>query len=334
MLNKILRRAMGESYASKHIVDNSVNSYAESYSDSLYIKDKRISSENIELKSAINSMLDDTRGVVKARGELFDSPRKINKKLKLNDLLMKGYNIKGITQEEIREIIEKKGFKVGLASILQKYSDNIGTSSRIDMKVFLDENGFLKSEVINEPTKFVDKFRALINRNNELQTIHNDVIALLGIASNFIVPSPAAKIPSAKRHMLTVVGIGVMSLGLILPKFYNKLFPGITGFLFKNPFIKKNRLENLTEMYIDTIATISLIQDLDKTIMDLLNQSQERGDSKTNKRMVSVHKYLDKLITKEIKKAMKFKLKLQKKMGGQDGLKMNIMSDGKIQMAN
>lgn len=333
MLNEILQRTMGESYRPT-VVSDKINLNAESYSDSLYIKDKRISSENIELKSAINNMLDDTRGVVKARGELFDSPRKINKKLKLNDLLMKGYNIKGITQEEIREIIEKKGFKVGLMSILQKYSDNVGTSSRIDMKVFLDENGFLKSEVINEPTRFVDKFRTLINRNNELQTIHNDVIALLGIASNFIVPSPAANVPSAKRHMLTVVGIGVMSLGLILPKFYNKLFPGITGFLFKNPFIKENRLENLTEMYIDTIATISLIQDLDETIMDIYKQANERRDLNTSKKMMGVHKYLDKLITKEMKKAMKLKIKLQKKMGGQDGLKMNVMADGKIQMAN
>lgn len=329
MLNKILQRAMGESYVSKHIVYNRVNIYAESYSDSLYIKDKRISSENVELKSAINNMLDDTRGVVKARGELFESARGINKKMKIVDLLEKGYEIKGISQDEVKDIIEKKGFKVGLASILQKYSDNIGTSSRIDMNVFLDENGFLKSEVLNEPTKFVDKFRALINRNNELQTIHNDVVSLLVLVSNALVYGPG------KDSVVKAIGgPAIISLGLILPKFYNKLFPGITGFLFKNPFIKKNRLENLTEMYVDTIATISLIQDLDKTIMDLLNQSEKRGDSKTNKRMVSVHKYLDKLITKEIKKAMKLKLKLQKKMGGQDGLKMNIMADGKIQMAN
>ena len=327
MLNEILQRTMGESYRPT-VVSDKINLNAESYKDCLYIKDKRISSENIELKSAINNMLDDTRGVVKARGELFDSPRKINKKLKLNDLLMKGYNIKGITQEEIREIIEKKGFKVGLMSILQKYSDNIGTSSRIDMKVFLDENGFLKSEVINEPTRFVDKFRALINRNNELQTIHNDVIALLGIASNFIVPSPVARIPRAKRNLLTVVGTAVMSLGLILPKFYNKLFPGITGFLFKNPFIKENRLENLTEMYIDTIATITLIQDLDEIIMDVYKQTNERGDSNTGKKMMGVHKYLDKLIAKEMKKSIKLKLKLQKKMGGQNGLRVNVMSDG------
>lgn len=38
MLNEILQRAMGESYASKYIADNRVNNYAESYSDSLYIK--------------------------------------------------------------------------------------------------------------------------------------------------------------------------------------------------------------------------------------------------------------------------------------------------------
>ena len=331
MLNEILQRAMGESYRPK-INTIKINFNAESYKDNLYIKNKRIASENMELKSAINDLVNEQRGVVTARGELFENAKKINKKLKLNDLLQKGYNIRGITQEEVKEIIEKKGFKTGIMSILQKYSNNVGTSSRINMKVFLDENGFLKSEVINEPTKFVDKFRTLINRNNELNTIHNEIITLLALASNLIAPTPGTE--SVKKGVLGTISIAVMSLGLILPKFYNKLFPGITGFLNKNPFVKKNRLENLTEAYIDTIATISLIQDLDKTIMDLLNQSSNRGDSETNKRMVSVHKYLDKLITKEIKRAMKYKLKLQKRMGGQRGLKMNVMSDGKIQMAN
>ena len=328
MLNDILRRAMGESYVPK-VSSSKINFNAESYKDNLYIKNKRIASENLDLKSAINNMLDNTRGEVKARGELFETARGINKKLKLNDLLKKGYNIKGISQDEVKEIIEKKGFKVGLASILQKYSNNIGTSSRVNMNIFLDENGFLKSEVINEPVKFVDKFRTLINRNNELQTIHSDIVSLLVLVADSLLYTPG--ISKSKSF---IGGTGLLSLGFILPKFYNKLFPGITGFLNKSPFVKKNRLENLTEMYIDTIATISLIQDLDKIIMDLLNQSEKRGDLKTNKRMVSVHKYLDKLITKEIKRAMKYKLKLQKKMGGQKGLKMNVMSDGKIQMAN
>lgn len=333
MLNKILQRAMGESYR-PNIRSDSINFNAESYKDNLYIKNKRISSENVELKSAINDILDNSRGEVKARGELFENPRRINRKLKIVDLLEKGYDIKGITQDEVKEIIQKKGFKTGIMSVLQKYSNNIGTSSRINMKVFLDENGFLKSEVINEPTKFVDKFRTLINGNNELQTIHSDIITLLVLASNAIIPHPGKNLPAAKEITLGVISTGILSLGFILPKFYNKFFPGVTGFLYKNPFVKKNRLENLTETYIDTIATISLIQDLDKTIMDLLNQSEKRGDSKTNKRMVNVHKYLDKLITKEIRKAMKLKIKLQKKMGGQNGLKVNIMSNGKIQMAD
>lgn len=310
MLNKILQRAMGESYTSR-MVSNKVNLNAESYKDNLYIKNKRIASENLDLKNAINDMLDNSRGEIKARGELFENPRGINRKLKIVDLLKKGYEIKGISQDEVKEIIQKKGFKTGIMSILQKYSNNIGTSSRINMKVFLDENGFLKSEVINEPTKFVDKFRTLINGNNELRTIHSDIVTLLLMATN-----PGANIFSLKEATLGVIGTGILSIGFILPKFYNKFFPGITGFLNKNPFVKKNRLENLTERYIDTIATISLIQDLDKTIMDLLNQSEKRGDSKTNKRMVSVHKYIDKLIGKEMKQAMKLKLKLQKKMGG------------------
>ena len=319
MLNKILRRAMGESYVSKHIVDNSVNSYAESYSDSLYIKDKRISSENVELKSAINSMLDDTWGVVKARGELFESTIGLNRKLKLDDLLKKGYKIKGISQEEIREIIEKKGFKVGLMAVLQKYSNNIGTSSRINMNLFLDKNGCLKSEIINQPSRFVDKFRALINRNNELLTIHKDILALLAFVTVGVIPNGGDFMTTATAGTFDFIGAGILSLGLILPKFYNKLFPGITGFLNKNPFIKKNRLENLTEMYIDTIATVSLVKDLDKIILDLISQSEKRGDAKSHKKMEKIHKYINKLINKEMKRADKLKTRLQAKMGGRNG---------------
>ena len=111
MLNDILRRTMGESYTSKPIINNKFNIYVESYKDNLYIKNKRIASENIELKSAINDMLDNSRGGVKARGELFENPRRINRKLKIVDLLEKGYDIKGISQDEVKEIIQKKDLK-------------------------------------------------------------------------------------------------------------------------------------------------------------------------------------------------------------------------------
>lgn len=89
MLNKILQRTMGESYRPTIELDK-INLNAESYKDNLYIKNKRIASENMELKGAINDLVNEQRGIVAARGEL-TGPIKVGRNINLKKLLSKGY---------------------------------------------------------------------------------------------------------------------------------------------------------------------------------------------------------------------------------------------------
>ena len=158
MLNKILQRAMGESYRPK-IRSNGFNINAESYKDNLYIKNKRISSENVELKSAINDMLDNRRGKMKARGELA-GPVEVGKRLDFQKLIQKGYKIKGMSQKEIEDTIADKGLK-GVANIVTKFVTDIEVKglNRTIASVVLDDKKNIKIEYLNKPELFSEKLR-------------------------------------------------------------------------------------------------------------------------------------------------------------------------------
>lgn len=151
MLNKILQRAMGESYKPKFIDSDKFNVYAESYKDNLYIKNKRISSENIELKGAINDMLNNARGEIQARGELA-GPVEVGKRLDFQKLIQKGYKIKGMSQKEIEDTIADKGLK-GVANIVTKFvtDTEVKGLNRTIASVVLDDKKNIKIEYLNKP---------------------------------------------------------------------------------------------------------------------------------------------------------------------------------------
>lgn len=291
MLNKILQRAMGESYRPK-IRSNGFNINAESYKDNLYIKNKRIASENLELKNAINDMLDNSRGEIKARGELA-GPVEVGKRLDFQKLIQKGYKIKGMSQKEIEDTIADKGLK-GVANIVTKFvtDTEVKGLNRTIASVVLDDKKNIKIEYLNKPELLSEKLRTLMTRNNEISNAWINIRCIFGVLSCISAP---ISIP------ITAI------LEKLVGTFFIKLGLNINGFIFRP-------LRPLTERYIDSISTLALAKEFLDVVDDLLDQAKTKNDSNVINHMFKMKGILVKYINKETQKSVILAAKLKKKM--------------------
>lgn len=291
MLNKILQRAMGESYRPKMRTDG-FNLNAESYKDNLYIKNKRIASENLELKNAINDMLDNSRGEIKARGELA-GPVEVGKRLDFQKLIQKGYKIKGMSQKEIEDTIADKGLK-GVANIVTKFvtDTEVKGLNRTIASVVLDDKKNIKIEYLNKPELLSEKLRTLMTRNNEISNAWINVRCIFGILSCISAP---ISIP------ITAI------LEKLVGTFFIKLGLNINGFIFRP-------LRPLTERYIDSVSTLALAKEFLDVVEDLLDQGKAKNDSNVINQMFKMKSILVKYINKETQKSIILAAKLKKKM--------------------
>lgn len=291
MLNKILQRAMGESYTSR-MVSNKVNLNAESYKDNIYIKNKRIEKENLELKDAINGLVDNQRGVVTARGELA-GPVEVGKRLDFKKLIQKGYNIKGMSQKEIEDIIADNGIK-GVINIVTKFVMDVEVKglNRTIGSVILDDNKNIKIEYLNKPELLSEKLRSLMARNNEISNAWINVRCIFGMIS--CIGSPLS---------IPIVAI----LEKLVGTFFIKLGLNINGFIFRP-------LRPLTERYIDSVSTLALAKEFLDVIEDLLDQAKSKNDVKIIDQMFKMKSTLAKYINKETQKSVILATKLKKKM--------------------
>ena len=290
MLNDILRRAMGESYRHR-LVSNKINLSAESYKDNLYIKSKRIASENLDLKNAINGLVDNQRGVVTARGELA-GPVEVGKRLDFKKLIQKGYKIKGMSQKEIEDTIADKGLK-GVANVVAKLVGDVEIDglNRAVGTVILDDNKNIKIEYLNKPELLSEKLRALMTRNNEISNAWINVRCIFGILS--CLPAPLTIPISALLERL-------------LGSFFIKLGLNVNGFIFRP-------LRPLTERYIDSVSTLALAKEFIDVVDDLLNQAKDKNDGKVINQMHRMKGILGKYITKETQRSVVLATKLKKK---------------------
>lgn len=291
MLNKILQRAMGESYRPK-IESNKINLNAESYKDNLYIKNKRIASENVALKGAINGLVDDKRGIVTARGELA-GPVEVGKRLDFKKLIQKGYKIKGMSQKEIEDTIADKGVK-GVANIVTKFVTDVEIDglNRAIGNVILDDNKNIKIEYLNKPELLSEKLRALMTRNNEISNAWINVRCVFGMISCISAP---LSIP-----------INAI-LEKLLGTFFIKLGLNVNGFILRP-------LRPLTERYIDSVSTLALAKEFLTVVEDLLEQAKGKNDGQVINQMYRMKGILEKYITKETQRSVILATKLKKKM--------------------
>ena len=291
MLNEILRRTMGESYRPKTNFDK-INLNAESFKDNIYIKNKRISSENMELKGAINGLVDNQRGIVTTRGELA-GPVEVGKRLDFKKLIQKGYNIKGMSQKEIEDIIADNGIK-GVINIVTKFVMDVEVKglNRTIGSVILDDNKNIKIEYLNKPELLSEKLRSLMARNNEISNAWINVRCIFGVIS--CIGSPLS---------IPIVAI----LEKLVGTFFIKLGLNINGFIFRP-------LRPLTERYIDSVSTLALAKEFLDVIEDLLDQAKSKNDIKIIDQMFKMKNALAKYINKETQKSVILAAKLKKKM--------------------
>lgn len=291
MLNDILRRAIGESYVSR-ITSSKINFNAESYKDNLYIKNKRIASENMALKGAINGLVDDKRGVVTARGELA-GPVEVGKRLDFKKLIQKGYKIKGMSQKEIEDTIADKGVK-GVVNIVTKFVTDVEIDglNRAIGNVILDDNKNIKVEYLNKPELLSEKLRALMTRNNEISNAWINVRCVFGMISCISAP---LSIP-----------INAI-LEKLLGTFFIKLGLNVNGFIFRP-------LRPLTERYIDSVSTLALAKEFLTVVEDLLEQAKGKNDGQVINQMYRMKGILEKYITKKTQRSVILAAKLKKKM--------------------
>lgn len=290
MLNKILQRTMGESYRPTIELDK-INLNAESYKDNLYIKNKRIASENMELKGAINDLVNEQRGIVAARGEL-TGPIKVGRNINLKKLLSKGYTINGMSQKEAESILNESGVK-GVANLVSKFlvKTDIRGLNRAAGKVLLDSDGKIKIEYVNKPELVQDKLRALMTRNNEITDLLFNIRA---ISSLCFILNPIL-IP------------GLVIFDRIFGVISDKIFLNFYGFIFRP-------VRALSERYIDSATSLALAKDTEEIVEDLINQAKKLNDTKVLNNMTKNKKVLDKYIVKETKKCDSLAKKLEKKL--------------------
>lgn len=290
MLNKILQRTMGESYISTIELDK-INLNAESYKDNLYIKNKRIASENMELKGAINDLVNEQRGIVAARGEL-TGPIKVGRNINLKKLLSKGYTINGMSQKEAENILNESGVK-GVANLVSKFlvKTDIRGLNRAAGKVLLDDEGKIKIEYVNKPKLIQDKLRALMARNNEISDLMFNIRA---VSSLCFILNPIL-IP------------GLVIFDRIFGVISDKIFLNFYGFIFRP-------VRALSERYIDSATSLALAKDTEEIVEDLINQAKKLNDTKVLNNMTKNKKVLDKYIQKETNRCESLAKKLEKKL--------------------
>ena len=290
MLNKILQRTMGESYIPTIELDK-INLNAESYKDNLYIKNKRIASENMELKGAINDLVNEQRGIVAARGEL-TVPIKVGRNINLKKLLSKGYTINGMSQKEVENILNESGVK-GVANLVSKFltKTDIRGLNRAAGKVLLDSDGKIKIEYVNKPKLIQDKLRALMTRNNEISDLMFNIRA---VSSLCFILNPIL-IP------------GLVIFDRIFGVISDKIFLNFYGFIFRP-------VRALSERYIDSATSLALAKDTEEIVEDLINQAKKLNDTKVLNNMTKNKKVLDKYIQKETNRCESLAKKLEKKL--------------------
>lgn len=278
-LNDIIRRNLGENFIPlKEEKPTSAERFKLDLRSAVLSKNRSISFENAQLKNMINDTIDYSRGVYKPRAEA-NVPLLMRDLLDVKKLVRNGYVIPGMSEEEAEEIRSMNtAEKVKSWFSLHFAPKNF---EPISGQAFLDEEGNLKAEFINEPTKLEDKLETIINKNSKARSTFLKVCGATGLLQN-----------------------GVLVMGVV--DFFTSII---------DKMISSKNMDKNTKRYLNMAISVKSAEDLANALEDLSAQAGKLGKNNDVKNFAYMIKKLRNFIEKETKTrdylAEKLKQKLQ-----------------------
>lgn len=302
-LNNILQKyGVGESVGIKNtpIEKKMVKSRFGEMSSIINYKERTISCENRNLTSSINEII----GTKIDRPQLAPSaeaivPLKVIKTLNAANLLKKGYTIKGVDEKEMKMIIqekESKSFWDKFQDLINHYNFDQESFNRMDGTLFVDENGELKIEYIQNPGMFTSKLINLYSHNNEIINFY------YSFANVFF----AWWVTIAS---MTIVGMIPAFFAIIWRKIFSRPHDVLNIWLFSKVFSNVRAIE---KRYIDSASSVALAKYFLEVLEDLEEQADKKNELKDKKSFTNAKTKLMNYIKKEESELEVLKVKVMK----------------------
>ena len=303
-LNNILKKySVGESLGIKIKEPKKIKTHAEDFNMIINYKEKTISMENMSLSRSINEIIDYKTGkTTLAPSAEALVPMKVIKTLNAAELIRKGYKIKGVSDEEMKQIVNEDNNQSvwkKFMKLITHYDFDQEQFNRMDGSVFRDSEGNLKIEYIQNPQTFTSKLINLYSHNNEIITFYYFIMNFL-YAINI----------GLMAISITMIPIAILSVLLrkVLARPLQVLDIWFTSTVFGS-------LRNIEKRYIDSASTLALSEYFMEVIEDLEEQAKTKGDYKNVTAFSQSRSLLTKYIEKEKMNLEKMKNKLLAQRG-------------------
>lgn len=280
-LDEIIRRNFGESFGIKNkYLKPKKSTIGENFkrrlNHNVKYKNIRISGESTHIAYTINDIIDVTKGRTPQSEK--QVPIKAVTRMDYENLLKKGYKIKGMSDAEMNQIRNAND----LGTITKRLTKWLGVWKfddfvRADAKVILDDEGNVKMEYINQPNTMTEKLQGLHARNNE---ITNFYLNFSNVLMSIKVISPLSVLQWGFNKFLgRFIQLFDIWLGTHLGRFFH--------------------MRSLDKRYVDCATTISLAKQFKEVYDDLVEQAKERQSGVDIKKFTEASDYLTKYISEE-----------------------------------
>lgn len=280
-LDEIIRRNFGESFGIKNkYLKPRKSTIGENFkrrlNHNVKYKNIRISGESTHIAYTINDIIDVTKGRTPQSEK--QVPIEAVTRMDYEDLLKKGYKIKGMSDEEMNQIRNAND----LGTITKRLTKWLGVWKfddfvRADAKVILDDEGNVKMEYINQPHTMTEKLQGLHARNNE---ITNFFLNYTNIMMSIQVISPLGLIQWGLNKLLGRFGqLFDIWLGTHLGRFFH--------------------MRSLDKRYVDCATAISLAKQFKEVYEDLVEQANSKQSGNDAKKFSEASRYLANYISEE-----------------------------------
>lgn len=303
-LNNILKKyAVGESLGIKVKEPKKIKSFAEDFNMIINYKEKTISMENMNLTRSINDIIDYKTGK-KSLAPSAEAlvPMKVVKTLDAAQLIKKGYKIKGVSDEEMKQIVQEddtKSIWKKFMKLVTHYDFDQEAFNRMDGTIFRDAEGNLKIEYIQNPQTFTSKLINLYAHNNEIITFYYFVMNLL-FAINIGILA------------ISIVNIPIAILSVLLRKVLARPLQVLDIWFTSTVF---GSLRNIEKRYIDSASTLALSKYFMEVLEDLEEQAKSKGMYKDVTAFSQAKNILSSYINKEEVNLNRMKNKLLAQRG-------------------
>ena len=298
-LNNILKKyAVGESLGIKVKEPKKVKSFSEDFNMIINYKEKTISMENMNLTRSINDIIDYKTGK-KSLAPSAEAlvPMKVITTLNAASLLKKGYTLKGVDEKQMKMIIQEddsKSFLRRYSDLVNHYNFNQEAFNRMDGTIFVDDNGELGIEYVQNPGLFTSKLVNLYAHNNEIIYFYYSFTNVwFAWFSGLAIATIAGAIPAV--------------FFIIARKLFTRLQDVVNIWFYSKVFSNVREIE---KRYIDSASSVALAKYFLEVLEDLEEQADKKNEMKDKSNFMKAKAKLVNYIKKEEDKLAILKVKI------------------------